>query len=72
MMPGGIVHLKTDDEPFYMYTLEVIREMGLQIQWKTDDLYASGTVHDVASVQTYYESIWLSEGKKIFYVRFTV
>jgi tRNA (guanine-N7-)-methyltransferase len=72
MMPGGIVHLKTDDEPFFQYTLEVIQVMGLQIQWKTDDLYASGTVHDVASVRTYYESIWLSQSKKIYYIRFTV
>lgn len=72
LAPGGVIHLKTDDEVFYQYTLEVIRELGLQVQWKTEDLYASGTVHDVATVQTYYESIWLSEGKKIFYIRFSL
>ena len=72
LAPGGVVHLKTDDRPFYEYTLEVIEEMGLQVQWKTDDLYATGTVHDVATVQTYYESIWLSEGKKICYIRYGV
>ncbi len=72
MIPGGVVHLKTDDRPFYEYTLDVIVQTGLQIQWKTEDLYAAGTAHDAASVQTYYESIWLSRGKKIFYMRFTV
>jgi tRNA (guanine-N7-)-methyltransferase len=72
LVPGGIVHLKTDDASFCQYTLEVIRDLGLQLHWHTGDLYASGTVHDVATVQTYYESIWLSQGKKIFYLRFTV
>jgi tRNA (guanine-N7-)-methyltransferase len=72
LVPGGVVHLKTDDEAFYQYTLEVIKETDLQMQWKTEDLYASGTVHDVATVQTYYESIWLSEGKKIFYIRYSL
>lgn len=70
--PGGIVHLKTDDLPFFEYTAEMIANLGLQVQWKTEDLYASGSVHDVAGVQTYYEKIWLTHGKKICYLRFSL
>ena len=72
LAPGGVVHLKTDDEPFYQYTLEVIEQLALKVQWKTDDLYHSGTVHDAASVKTYYEERWLEAGKKICYVRFSL
>jgi tRNA (guanine-N7-)-methyltransferase len=72
LVGGGVIHLKTDDVPFYEYTLEVIRETGLHLQWKTEDLYGSGTVHDVATVQTYYEKIWLGQKKPIMYVRFSI
>jgi tRNA (guanine-N7-)-methyltransferase len=72
LAPGGVVHLKTDDRPLYQYTLEVISNMGLQVRWKTEDLYASGTVHDVAAVQTYYEMIWLGQKKPIHYLRFSI
>lgn len=70
--PGGIIHLKTDDIPLYLYTLGILEQQGLKVHWKTEDLYRSGTDHDVATVQTYYEQIWLAEGKPICYVRFSI
>ena len=70
LIPGGIIHLKTDDNFFYNYTLDVIREHNHTLLLHTDDLYNSGIDHDVTSIQTYYESRWLSMGKKICYVRF--
>jgi len=72
MAPGGIIHLKTDDPGFFEYTREVIREMQLKVEWETTDLYHSGTDHDVTLVQTYYEQIWLSMNKPIFYIRFII
>ncbi len=72
LVSGGVVHLKTDDAPFYEYTLEVIRDLGLQKLWATEDLYQSGTTHEVASVRTFYEEKWLAASKKILYVRFAI
>jgi tRNA (guanine-N7-)-methyltransferase len=69
---GGVIHLKTDDEVFYHYTLGVIRDLGLTSLWTTEDLYHSGTTHDVVSVKTYYEQIWLAQNKPIFYLRFSI
>ena len=66
----GMIHLKTDDHPFYQYTLETIREQNHKLLYATGDLYNSGFSEDVVSVQTYYEKIWLEMGKKICYVKF--
>lgn len=71
MKCDGIIHLKTDNREFFDYTLEVIRESGLKLQWATDDLYKSGTTDDVIRVQTFYEKMWLGIGKKICYLRFS-
>ena len=70
LAPEGIIHLKTDDQFFYSYTIEVIRQQNLTLLWATDDLYQSGTTDDVISIQTYYETRWLEMGKKICYLRF--
>jgi tRNA (guanine-N7-)-methyltransferase len=70
LSPGGIIHLKTDDEPFFRYTLEVVKSNNHRVLWETDDLYQSGCEDEVVSIQTYYESIWLAMNKKINYLRF--
>jgi tRNA (guanine-N7-)-methyltransferase len=72
LAPGGVVHLKTDDAGFFQYTLEVIRDLNLRNIWSTDDLYHTGTTHDVVTVKTYYEEKWLEQNKKICYVRFSL
>jgi tRNA (guanine-N7-)-methyltransferase len=66
----GIIHLKTDDQGLYTYTLEVIAENNLDILFATDDLYNSHSPEDLRAIQTYYEKIWLEKGKKISYVQF--
>lgn len=66
----GIIHLKTDDPVFFSYSLGIIKEYKYHLLYVTDDLYHSGLQEDMVSIQTYYEKIWLEEGKKIFYLRF--
>ena len=73
LKPGGIIHLKTDSDLFYTYTLEVISEGGHDLLYCNDDLYANPSdpeVKDVVDVQTHYEKIWLSQGLTIKYLRF--
>jgi len=73
LKPGGIIHLKTDSELFYAYTLEVIRESGYKILYNNSNLYSDPSdpeVKDVVDVQTHYEKIWLAQGLTIKYLRF--
>ena len=67
---GGIVHLKTDAFLLYFYTLEIIKEFNHHILLATDDLYNSGIEDDVMGIQTFYEQMFLEQGKKINYVKF--
>ena len=72
LTPSGIVHLKTDDEDFYNYTLEVIGKQGLPLLYHSFDLYGSGLDDEVVKIRTYYEMKWLEMGKRICYVRFQI
>jgi len=68
----GIIHLKTDNQNFFFYSLEMIRQEKHNLLFSTEDLYHSGLHEDATSIQTYYEKIWLEEEKKICYMRFTL
>lgn len=73
LKPEGIIHLKTDNDMFYEYTLEVIREGGHKLLLNFPDLYADAgnpLVKDVMGVQTHYEKIWLAQGLTIKYLQF--
>jgi tRNA (guanine-N7-)-methyltransferase len=70
LTPDGIIHLKTDDQDFFQYTLDVIIERGHRLLWSSNDLYNSGSTDDVTRIRTFYERMWLDMGKKICYLRF--
>ena len=68
----GIIHLKTDNQFFFDYSLEIVNEFKHHLLFVTEDLYHSGLQEDVIQIQTYYENIWLKEGKKILYMKFSL
>jgi len=73
LKPDGLIHLKTDNDMFYNYTLDVINEQGHKLLYSNNDLYANpddSEVKDVIDVQTHYEKIWLSQGLTIKYLKF--
>lgn len=72
MSPDGIVHLKTDAESLFEFTLEVIQEQGLEIIQSSRDVYTDFPGHPELSIRTFYESIWLDMGKKIHYLAFRI
>jgi tRNA (guanine-N7-)-methyltransferase len=67
----GIMHLKTDNDGFYAYTLEQIETLGLTKFKETSDLYKSDLVDNVLSIKTYYERKYLAVDKNINYVQWT-
>ena len=66
----GRIHLKTDSNFMYQYTVEMIKTNALPVAVETDDLYHSGWVDTILSIQTYYESQWLQRGINIKYLQF--
>jgi tRNA (guanine-N7-)-methyltransferase len=70
LKPGGIIHLKTDSNFFYHYTLEVINANGFEILSNIDDVYAPESVSPMLQIRTYYEKQWLGRGLNIKYISF--
>ena len=73
LKPEGTVNLKTDSEFLHGYTHGVIQLEGHEVIRSTHDVYHpdhSDIPAIVTEVQTYYESMFLEEGKKITYLKF--
>ena len=71
LKPNGYIHLKTDSEFMYGYTLGLLHGLEEEIEYAHHDVYGSeGTPEEVTSIQTFYESGYLEIGKKITYIRF--
>lgn len=68
---GGVMHLKTDNDGFYAYTVEQIENLKLNKIKETTDLYNSDLVDEVLSIKTYYERKYLADNKNINYVQWS-
>lgn len=66
----ALVHLKTDSEQLFRYTLSVISEQNLVVSARFDDIYAEDELSDELQIKTYYEKKHLERGRTIQYVRF--
>lgn len=71
LQPGGFIHLKTDNDDLYAYTLEKIAAQNLKLYVSTNDLYHSEYDNEILSIKTYYEKKYLSNNKNINYVKFS-
>ena len=76
LKPGGVIHLKTDSPLLYEYTLEQIAEHKLPTFEQSANVYSdlvnrvSLAEQAVLNILTFYEQMWLAEGRTIHYVRF--
>lgn len=72
LQPGGLVHLKTDNEGLFEYTLETLQQRpGVTILAFTKDLYATPELLPHAEdIETNFESKYRSQGVPIKYLQF--
>ena len=68
--PDGIVHLKTDSELLFYYTLELIDDQQHELLYGLRDVYDSDLNSEVTQIQTFYEKKWLEMGIPINYIKF--
>ena len=70
---GAIMNLKSDSTRFYEFTKEVIAEQELTLLEDCDDIYAWDEIPEhLANIQTFYEKMWLEQGKKIKFLRYVL
>ncbi len=74
LVDGGLIHLKTDSNFLFTYTLAMIDNNQLPIVQCTGDLYHTTDMDEatkqILSIQTYYESMWIARGLNIKYLKF--
>ena len=71
LIKGGIINLKTDSDFLHGYLIGLIQGMGHEIIYSNHDIYnSSGVPIEATAIQTYYESLYLAEGKPITYLKF--
>ena len=68
----GLIHLKTDSPFLYQYTAELVKANRLPVNVNTDDLYGVGLDDKILGIKTFYERQWLSRGKTIKYIQFSL
>lgn len=72
----GTIHLKTDNNFFYNYSLEEVKRHGYEILTSTDNLYEEKiedfdeTTQDILSIKTHYEELFTAKGHNIHYLKF--
>ena len=70
LAPQSVMHLKTDSQELYDYTLnEVLPTRKVEIVDSTNDLYNSDYEGEAKLTQTFYEKMFLAEGKPITYIK---
>jgi tRNA (guanine-N7-)-methyltransferase len=75
MRPGGLVHVKSDSPLLYERSHEDWLAAGFEIEESSQDVYGD-LVHrvkpdfaELLNVKTFYEQMWLDQGRKIHYLR---
>ena len=81
LQPGSPIHLKTDSLELHEYTRdEVIAPAGYRTEYATANLYATPAdqhpeipcLREAQMTQTFYERMFLAEGKPITYLKFFI
>lgn len=73
LKPNGWVHLKTDNTPFFEFTIGVLSGKGVETAIQTRNLYASLYYKDeILQITTHYEELFVAEGENIKYCKFQV
>ena len=73
LIDKGIIHLKTDSNFLFTYTTYMVEKNHLPLVLSTSDLYSefseNSEYSEAASIQTYYEQMWIARGLNIKYMR---
>lgn len=72
LVPGGLIHLKTDSPNLYDFTKEVIAMYGCVIHTDYSNLYNEPGIAEELKIKTHYESLDIAGSNRIHYLRFSL
>lgn len=68
----GLIHLKTDNTDLFNYANDVLTEHKHHIIRRVDDVYQDALNDELLTIQTTFEKKYLTLGKKIHYVSWSL
>jgi tRNA (guanine-N7-)-methyltransferase len=72
LIPGGLIHLKTDSPVLYSFTLLVIEMYGLVLHEQAEDIYAKDEVRLELKIKTHYEGLDIARSSRVHYICFSL
>ncbi len=72
LVPGGLIHVKTDSPELYAFTKSVIALYGCVLHEDTEDAYRQENTKEELLIKTYYESLDIADSKRIHYLGFSL
>lgn len=72
LVPGGIIHLKTDSPGLYQFTKKVTELCHLPALEDIADVHAQPALSDELKIRTHYEGLNISGSHRIFYLSFRI
>lgn len=78
LKPGGIVHMKTDSDLLFDFTVDQIKVNNYELLELTYDLYGElpenidPQTRDIFHIKTHYEKLFTAKGSVIKYVKFKI
>ena len=72
LIPGGLVHLKTDSPDLYNFTKQVISMYGCELLADDDNIYDKAHLPDELKIKTHYESLDIAGSSRVHYLCFSL
>ena len=72
LQPEGKIHVKTDDDDLFQFTMDEVEKEKCLVHKVTWDLYQDLDVQENLTIQSHYEKLHLRMGKKIKYLCFSL
>lgn len=72
LIPGGLIHLKTDSPDLYHFTKIVIDLYNCQSYKDQSDIYKEETISEELKIKTHYESLDIAGSNRVHYLSFSL
>ncbi|MGZ5219115.1 MAG: tRNA (guanosine(46)-N7)-methyltransferase TrmB [Chitinophagaceae bacterium] len=72
LVPGGLVHLKTDSPDLYAFTKLVIELYNCRLHTDYEDIYSEAGINADLQIKTHYELLDIAGSNRIHYLCFSL
>lgn len=72
LIPGGLIHLKTDSPDLYYFTKQVLDLYSCRVHQDIEDVYKEETIPVELTIKTHYESLDIAGSNRVHYLCFSL